>query len=171
MVISPSSPPGVISGNIHRNAGGGQKAIGGRSRTVLRPRNELRLDHNESRSWHGWHRHVSLVMLAFAMMAAIRHRANPPPPKKTTPNHGKHKSTATPSCDPLVNPGSPPHRHQTRSSGSNPHTSSHGHSGVELTKRSLSARTSKQKTTLSPTFPGWDESIVILGGIPSSLDL
>jgi SRSO17 transposase len=35
------------------------------------------------RSWHGWHRHVSLVMLAFAMMAAIRHRANPPPLKKT----------------------------------------------------------------------------------------
>ncbi len=31
----------------------------------------------------GWHRHVSLVMLAFAMMAKIRHRANPPPPKKT----------------------------------------------------------------------------------------
>ena len=45
-------------------------------------KNELGLDHNESRSWHGWHRHVSLVMLAFAMMAAIRHRANPPPPKK-----------------------------------------------------------------------------------------
>src|ERR1700752_1668974 len=39
-------------------------------------KNELGLDHNESRSWHGWHRHVSLVMLAFAMMAAIRHRAN-----------------------------------------------------------------------------------------------
>src|ERR1700674_1843540 len=46
-------------------------------------KNEFGLDHNESRSWHGWHRHVSLVMLAFAMMAAIRHRANPPPPKKT----------------------------------------------------------------------------------------
>jgi len=61
-------------------------------------KNEFGLDHNESRSWHGWHRHVSLVMLAFAMMAAIRHRANPPPPKKNaTPNHGKHKSTATPS--------------------------------------------------------------------------
>ena len=27
---------------------------------------ELGLDHNETRSWHGWHRHVSLVMLAFA---------------------------------------------------------------------------------------------------------
>lgn len=46
-------------------------------------KNEFGLDHNESRSWHGWHRHVSLVMLAFAMMAAIRHRANPPPSKKT----------------------------------------------------------------------------------------
>ena len=46
-------------------------------------KNEFGLDHNESRSWHGWHRHVSLVMLAFAMMAAIRRRANPPPSKKT----------------------------------------------------------------------------------------
>ena len=35
-------------------------------------KNELGLDHNETRSWHGWHRHVSLVMLAFAMMAVIR---------------------------------------------------------------------------------------------------
>src|SRR6188474_3343574 len=43
-------------------------------------KNEFGLDHNESRSWHGWHRHVSLVILAFAMMAAIRHRANPTPP-------------------------------------------------------------------------------------------
>jgi SRSO17 transposase len=32
-------------------------------------KNELGLDHNETRSWHGRHRHVSLVMLAFAMMA------------------------------------------------------------------------------------------------------
>jgi SRSO17 transposase len=51
-------------------------------------KNELGLDHNETRSWHGWRRHVSLVMLAFAMMAAIRVRANAladsthkPPPK------------------------------------------------------------------------------------------
>jgi SRSO17 transposase len=44
---------------------------------------ELGLAHNETRSWHGWHRHVSLVMLAFAMMAAVRHRANElPPPKR-----------------------------------------------------------------------------------------
>src|SRR5215204_3840725 len=37
---------------------------------------ELGLAHNETRSWHGWHRHVSLVMLAFAMMAVVRHHAN-----------------------------------------------------------------------------------------------
>jgi SRSO17 transposase len=37
---------------------------------------ELGLTHNETRSWHGWHRHVSLVMLAFAMTAVVRQRAN-----------------------------------------------------------------------------------------------
>jgi SRSO17 transposase len=44
---------------------------------------ELGLDHDETRSWHGWHRHVSLVMLAFAMLAVVRRRANAtaPPPK------------------------------------------------------------------------------------------
>jgi SRSO17 transposase len=48
-------------------------------------KNEFGLDHNETRSWHGWHRHVSLVMLAFAMMAVIRVSANTPPsdPPKT----------------------------------------------------------------------------------------
>jgi SRSO17 transposase len=48
-------------------------------------KNELGLDHNETRSWHGWHRHVSLVMLAFAMMASIRNKANAVAvtPKKT----------------------------------------------------------------------------------------
>ena len=48
-------------------------------------KNELGLDHNETRSWHGWHRHVSLDMLAFAMMAAIRHKANQTPPKTVPP--------------------------------------------------------------------------------------
>jgi len=47
--------------------------------------NELGLDHNETRSWHGWRRHVSLVMLAFAMMAAIRRRANMAAPPKSRP--------------------------------------------------------------------------------------
>ena len=40
---------------------------------------ELGLTHNETRSWHGWHRHVSLVMLAmltsgFAISSALRPR-------------------------------------------------------------------------------------------------
>ena len=47
-------------------------------------KNELGLDHNETRSWHGWRRHVTLVMLAFAMMASIRVHANAValPPKR-----------------------------------------------------------------------------------------
>jgi SRSO17 transposase len=55
-------------------------------------KNELGLDHNETRSWHGWHRHVSLVMLAFAMMAAIRHRANATTPPKTMRRTARHRS-------------------------------------------------------------------------------
>jgi SRSO17 transposase len=53
-------------------------------------KNEFGLDHNETRSWHGWHRHVSLVMLAFAMMAAIRHQANRQIPKKTKQRAAKN---------------------------------------------------------------------------------
>jgi SRSO17 transposase len=48
-------------------------------------KNELGLDHNETRSWHGWHRHVSLVMLAFAMMAIIRYRISIDAPPKMNP--------------------------------------------------------------------------------------
>src|ERR1700747_2651158 len=57
-------------------------------------KNEFGLDHNETRSWHGWHRHVSLVMLAFAMMAVIRHLANAEPALKKTPprRHPKRRS-------------------------------------------------------------------------------
>ena len=47
-------------------------------------KNELGLDHNETRSWHGGHRHVSLVMLAFAMMTAIRAKANTAAPPKSS---------------------------------------------------------------------------------------
>ena len=57
---------------------------------------EFGLDHNESRSWHGWHRHISLVMLAFAMLATVRHRANRPAPAETTrpPTHARQVSSA-----------------------------------------------------------------------------
>ena len=63
---------------------------------------ELGLAHNETRSWHGWHRHVSLVMLALAMMAAVRHHANQrPPPKKQRAEPVWSRS------DPLVGAGDP----------------------------------------------------------------
>jgi SRSO17 transposase len=91
---------------------------------------ELGLDHNETRSWHGWHRHVSLVMLAFAMLAAIRHRANAAAPPKTliglagprrTSSAGRsRRSAASPS-------GSP-------SGASDPPTSSPGRSGGAHTR-------------------------------------
>src|SRR5690348_13024568 len=93
-------------------------------------KNELGLDHNETRSWHGWHRHVSLVMLAFAMLAVIRHRANvPAPPKipirlarpRPTSSAGRsRRSAASPS-------GSP-------SGASDPPTSSPGRSGGAPTR-------------------------------------
>jgi SRSO17 transposase len=56
---------------------------------------ELGLAHNETRSWHGWHRHVSLVMLAFAMLMAIRHKADTlTSPQKSRPTHQRN-----PWCD------------------------------------------------------------------------
>ena len=67
-------------------------------------KNELGLDHNETRSWHGWHRHVSLVMLAFAMLAVIRHYTNAPTPPKIpirlarrhqTSSAGRSRNSAT----------------------------------------------------------------------------
>jgi SRSO17 transposase len=67
-------------------------------------KNELGLDHNESRSWHGWHRHVSLVMLAYAVMTAVRCQANAVTPKKTRRHRGK--------AHPLVGPGNPTPRRE-----------------------------------------------------------
>ena len=51
---------------------------------------ELGLAHNETRSWHGWHRHVSLVMLAFAMLMVIRHKAEALAPPQKSPD-SKHR--------------------------------------------------------------------------------
>jgi SRSO17 transposase len=47
---------------------------------------ELGLDRNETRSWHGWHRHVALVMLAIALLAVARHR-----PAGGGPPSGEHQ--------------------------------------------------------------------------------
>src|SRR6187200_51093 len=99
-------------------------------------KNELGLDHNETRSWHGWHRHVSLVMLAFAMLATIRHRANVAAPPKTliglartrTSSAGRsRRSAASPSV--------------SRSGASGPPTSSPGRSGGGRTRPPRDAHT------------------------------
>lgn len=70
----------VAPGHHDENAGPRRWAIEDSLETA---KNEFGFDYNETRSWHGWHRHVSRVMLAFAMMAGIRHYANVAPPQKT----------------------------------------------------------------------------------------
>ena len=67
---------------------------------------ELGLDHNETRSWHGWHRHVSLVMLALAMLTTIRHRANSGRQKNRPPRLRRQIQ----GLGSLVGAGSAPHR-------------------------------------------------------------
>jgi SRSO17 transposase len=63
----------------------------------LRAKDDLGLDHCEARSWHGWHRHMTLVMAAaafLARLAADQRRAasgkpdedkTSPPPTRTEP--------------------------------------------------------------------------------------
>ena len=43
---------------------------------------EVGLDDYEVRSWVGWHRHVTLSMLALVFLAAVRAQANEPKPKR-----------------------------------------------------------------------------------------
>jgi len=91
---------------------------------------ELGLDHNETRSWHGWHRHVSLVMLAFAMLAAIRRRANAAAPPKTL--IGLARTRRTSSAGQSRRSGAS--RSGSPSDASGPPTSSLGRSGDGRTK-------------------------------------
>ena len=72
---------------------------------------ELGLDHNETRCWHGWHRHVSLVMLAFAMLMVIRHKADTltspqkrPPTKQPNPWSDGHSRRSVVLGVPSPNP-------------------------------------------------------------------
>jgi SRSO17 transposase len=54
----------------------------------LRAKDDLGLDHCEARSWHGWHRHMSLVMAAAAFLvrlAADQRRTAFSKPNKTSP--------------------------------------------------------------------------------------
>lgn len=78
----------------------------------LRAKDDLGLDHCEARSWHGWHRHITLVMAAAAFLAKLAadqrraawgcvepERGNSGKRNKTSPN-GQTAST-NPSLSPL----------------------------------------------------------------------
>jgi SRSO17 transposase len=98
-------------------------------------KNELGLDHNETRSWHGWHRHVSLVMLAFAMLATIRHKANQQPPPKTLIRLTRTLRTSSAGQFRKYAASQP----ASRSGAFSQRTSSLGHSGDARTKRPRNA--------------------------------
>lgn len=56
----------------------------------LRAKDDLGLDHCEARSWHGWHRHMSLVMAAavfLARIAADQRRTAFGKQNETSPDH------------------------------------------------------------------------------------
>ena len=113
-------------------------------------KNKFGLDHNESRSWHGWHRHVSLVMLGFAMMAAIQHQANKPTPKK--PSRAQRQDIRSHS---LVDPGNPPHSSTSRAKT---HSTRRCHRMVALAARSSGRSTeissqTKITTVMSRPWP------------------
>lgn len=98
-------------------------------------KNELGLDHNETRSWHGWHRHVSLVMLAFALLATIRHHLNRQTPQKHFNGRGEWHRHPIP--DPMVHAGNQAYRHQT---GSAPNPARIHHRMVNLATRPSGSR-------------------------------
>jgi len=104
-----------------------------REKTSFGPRSQTRADPGMAGTVM-----CPLVMLAFAMMAAIRHRANSataPKKKRKRRPPGKSQSITTP---PLIRwsiQENPPHCYQDLlESAFNPHTSSHGLSGAELTR-------------------------------------
>jgi len=99
---------------------------------------ELGLDHNESRSWHGWHRHVSLVMLAFAMLATIRHHANQPAASQTPSRLTRSQKSRLSDGRSRRSAVSP---YVWHSSASGQPTSSPGRCGDALTKLPLNALT------------------------------
>jgi SRSO17 transposase len=99
-------------------------------------KNELGLDHNETRSWHGWHRHVSLVMLAFAVLAVARHRANAA--AEQTPARASRGSRRSSDGRSKRSAESPP---ASRNAASAPRSSSLGRLGAARIKPVRDART------------------------------
>jgi SRSO17 transposase len=115
-------------------------AVEGRRRAIEdaleTAKTELGLDHDGTRSRHGWHRHVSLVMLAFAVLAVARRRANVTA-KQTPPRAsraGRRSSDGPSRRSAAPQPASP-------SAASSPRSSSPGQLGVVPVRRALNAPT------------------------------
>jgi SRSO17 transposase len=99
-------------------------------------KNELGLDHNETRSWHGWHRHASLVMLAFAVLAVTRHRANAT--SEQTPPRVSRRSARSSDGRSRRSAASP---RASRSAASAPRSSSRGQLGAAHIRPARDAHT------------------------------
>jgi hypothetical protein len=119
-------------------------------------KNELGLDFNETRSRHGWHRHVSLVMLR------LRQDGGQPVPCK----QADAQNQAGTFNDPLVEPGnlprSPPPRTAT-------HRSCLPHRMVALAARTSGrcsniARQAEITTVMLISHAVWQQSVARLGG-------
>ena len=110
-------------------------------------KNELGLDHNETRSWHGWHRHTSMVMLAFAMTAAIRHHANQAAPQETSlqPAQARRRLARQTPAPQALSAGPPrksaASQRASPKPASSPHWSSPGPSGDGRTRPAHNAHT------------------------------
>ena len=76
-IVDPGFGP-VITSTIRVKAGSELAelaGVAGRRWTIeecfQRAKEELGLDHCEARSWHGWHRHMTLCMAAAAFLASL----------------------------------------------------------------------------------------------------
>jgi SRSO17 transposase len=99
-------------------------------------KNELGLDHNETRSWRGWHRHVSLATLAFAVLAVARHRANAA--AEQTPARASRRNRRSSDGRSRRSAASPP---ASRNAASAPRSSSLGRLGGERIRPPRDAHT------------------------------
>src|SRR5919197_5882106 len=53
---------------------------------------QVGLDHYQVRGWTGWHRHITLAMLALAFLAVCAAAAAPPTPTTTPAATGRSRS-------------------------------------------------------------------------------
>src|SRR6266436_2149245 len=93
-------------------------------------------------------------------LAAIRHRANPPPPKKTKRRPRQKPKHNHPTTDPLVNPGNPPHCYQTCSKADSTRTH---HRMVFLAQSSPGCRSTRPLQIKKATVMlGWASVVALI---------